>query len=97
VLNGTVELQQPDFRPQPVEFQLDLRHARQLGVELQVNVVELASDAYGEPTLTRTYHACFAGDCCECAARGLLFHASDHDTAGRSPLFRRTQRSRLLK
>jgi hypothetical protein len=45
IRNQRAPLQQPDFRPQPIESQLNLRHARQLIVQLDVNRVDLSADS----------------------------------------------------
>jgi hypothetical protein len=68
-------LEQLDFRQQSIELQLNVRHARQLIVQLVVDIVNLSSDVGGKPRSTNWQCVRFARGSLGRSTLASLFHA----------------------
>ena len=82
-------LEQPDSRPQSIELQLNLCHARQLIIHLKINIVDLSPDVRRQPWLLPRCARSAGGSCGHArATRGSVFHAVIIAVTCASPLFR---------
>lgn len=69
-------LQLAELRAQPIQLQLNLRHARQLIIQLEIKIVHLSSDPRGQPpALSKPYRTGLADHSRSSVRHGSLFHA----------------------
>jgi hypothetical protein len=64
-------LEELDFRSELVELQLNMRHARQLIVQLEINIINLSFEVGCQPGLASRSSVRLA---CGCSTSASLFH-----------------------